>query len=57
MPPNESQYVREQLPRYVEFCAPLPPSAITRNPDVSAFAWEEKRSFERVSADTFCISG
>jgi len=34
----------------------LPPSVIMRNPDVSAFAWEEKRSFDRVSGDIFCIS-
>ena len=52
MPPNETQYVREQLPRYFVFCAPLPPSAIMRNPDVSAFAWEEELSFACVSGDT-----
>jgi hypothetical protein len=60
------------MPRYVEFCAQiphfgesyaqpygpysLPPSVIMRNPNVSAFAWEEKRSFDRVSGDIFCIS-
>jgi hypothetical protein len=62
--------VGSSVAQYVAFCAQppqfggshaqphgpysLPPSATIRNPDVSAFAWEEKRFFDRVSRD-ICI--
>jgi hypothetical protein len=55
MPPNESQYVREQLPRYVEFV--LPPAALGHHaPRRFGVCMGGERAFERVSGDTFCIS-